>query len=122
MYLTPSPRNQTVSQLVGYIGSGVARLENRVYSGGMGKDRKSGKGGGERTNLEHLHGAVEEIHHLIARLVRIPVTARGQRVDACTVLVPLVLPESVRRAAVRQPVRVRCSPAARSGRRRLGSP
>jgi hypothetical protein len=56
------------------------------------------------TNLEQLHSPVEEIHYLIARLIRIPVTAPRQSVDACTVFVPLVLPEMFRRAAVGQPV------------------
>jgi hypothetical protein len=58
----------------------------------------------EKTNLKHVDSSIEEINHLIAALIPIPITARRKCIDTSPMFVPLMLPEILRRAAVWQPV------------------
>lgn len=56
--------------------------------------------------LEELHGAREEVDELHSGRVGVAVAGRRERVDAGAVFVPLVLPEVLGAAPVRQPVLV----------------
>ena len=60
----------------------------REIGWGRGEANKEG-----RANLEDGDSAVEEIDYLVTGVIAFSVAVWGKSVDACSMLVPLVLPE-----------------------------
>lgn len=60
----------------------------------------------QRTHLKNLNRPLEEIHNLIPSFIPLAITARRKSVDTSPVLIPLMFPEMLVCACVRQPVRI----------------